>query len=126
MCRKVPRDHRASALLALLAFPSAGHASIWDWIWTMSGPQMVGVVFHCELDWEHKDPENYKAHECRIIDYRVLGGAQTRKERRTWLTLDTNGYTSTGKNSEGFEFGAFETLHARDRADGRIPLVYIQ
>jgi hypothetical protein len=94
-------------LVALLAFPSAGHASIWDWIWSMSGPQMVGVVFHCEVDWEHEDATHSTA-ECRIIDRRIVGNAQSRKQRRTWLTLDTGLYTSTGKNSEGFNFEALE------------------
>ena len=41
-------------LLSLLAIPSTGHASIIDIIWGMSGPQMIGVVLHCEIDLEHK------------------------------------------------------------------------
>jgi hypothetical protein len=105
------------ALLALMGVPSASHASIWDWIWGMSGPQMVGIVFHCEWDWEPKDPnatkvddkgEPYTASECRFVDYKVVGNARARTQRTMWLTFDTNGYTSTGKNSEGFDFKAFE------------------
>ena len=68
------------ALLAVLGFPGVSHASIWDWIWSMSGPQMIGVVFHCEYDWEHNNP-NKKAHECRIFDYRIIGEAESRKLR---------------------------------------------
>jgi hypothetical protein len=105
------------ALLAVLGVPGASHASVWDWIWSMSGPQMVGVVFHCEWDWQPKDPnakkvgdngQPYTASECRIVDYKVVGNAPPRTARRTWLTLDTNAYTSTGKNSDDFEFKAFE------------------
>jgi hypothetical protein len=96
------------ALLAVLGFPGVSHASVWDWIWTMSGPQMIGIVFHCEYDWEHNNREK-KAHECRVFDYRVLGEAESRKLRRTWLTFDTIGYVSTGKNSDSLDFHDFDS-----------------
>jgi len=41
-------------LLALFAFPKASEASIWDIIWGMSGPQMMGLVLHCEWDLQHR------------------------------------------------------------------------
>jgi len=85
-------------LVALLAFPSAGHASIIDWIWTMSGPQMVGVVLHCEYDIQNN------MSECRGIDYRFAGKLTPRQERRLWLSIDTGFYTGTGRNSDGHEF----------------------
>jgi hypothetical protein len=101
------------ALLAVLGFPCVSHASIWDYIWSMSGPQMIGIVFHCEYDWEHKNAAK-TAHECRIFDYRVIGEAESRKLRRTWLTFDTIGYVSTGKNSgeepEEFDFHDFDSF----------------
>ena len=50
-----------------------------------------------------------KAHECRIFDYRVLGDAESRKLRRTWLTFDTIGYVSTGKNSDSLDFHDFDS-----------------
>jgi hypothetical protein len=118
----MPRRHVRIAgvtLLALLGVPGASHASVWDWIWSMSGPQMVGVVFHCEWDWEPKDPnatkgdsqgKPYSASECRFVDKKIVGNARARTTRRTWLTLDTNAYTSTGKNSDDFEFEAFENF----------------
>jgi hypothetical protein len=116
------------ALLALLAFPSAGHASIWDFIWSMSGPQMQGLVLHCELDWEGnagkfgetkdqngnviKNARAWTLTECRFIDKRFVGYLAPRADRRTWLTLDTIGYVSTGKNSEDegiqFDFSAWQ------------------
>src|SRR5688572_10029810 len=110
------------ALLGLLGFPGASHASFWDVIWSMSGPQMSGVVFHCEWDWEpkradnvattktaaNKDEPKVTATECRFVDYKVAGNARPRAVRRSWLTLDANAYTSTGKNSDGFDFKAFE------------------
>lgn len=90
-------------LVTLLAFPSVGHASIWDFIWKLSGPQMWGLVFHCEYDLENNRTE------CRFIDKRIVGELERRDQRRTWLSLDTGIYTSTGMNSEGIEFKAFET-----------------
>ena len=41
MCRRYA-GITGIALLAVLGFPGVSHASIWDWIWTMSGPQMIG------------------------------------------------------------------------------------
>ena len=57
------------ALLAVLVFPSAGHANIWDWWWGLSGPQMIGAVLHCEWDLQHKSGDKENVIECRAIDY---------------------------------------------------------
>ena len=107
------------ALIALLAFPSAGHANIIDWIWSMSGPQMASFfVLHCELDWErnkghfsaldasHQHP--WTLSECRVYDWRVLGNLRSRTQRKSWLSIDTAAYTSTSKGSSGFDFNAFD------------------
>ncbi len=90
------------AVLALLAIPSTGHASIIDWIWTMSGPQMVGAVLHCEYDIQNNKSE------CRAIDYLFAGKLASRKERRVWLSIDTGFYTGTGKDSDGNVFKPFK------------------
>lgn len=82
------------AWFALLALPSAAHANILDWIWTMSGPQLVGLVLHCEYD-----TQNNKS-ECRMVDYRFVGRLVPRQERRVWLSIDTGFYVSTGYDSE--------------------------
>jgi hypothetical protein len=86
------------ALLALLASPTAGHANIIDWIWSMSGPQFVGLVLHCEYDIQNNSSE------CRGADYRFVGNLRPRQDRRLWLSLDTGFYVSTGYNSEGVDF----------------------
>jgi len=91
------------ALLALLGFPSTGHASIWDFIWTLSGPQMMGFPVHCEYDLENRKTE------CREFDRRFVGQLKARQERRVWLSIDTGPYFSTGKNSENIDFEAFRT-----------------
>ena len=90
------------ALLALMSFPSAGHASIIDWIWTMSGPQMVGLVLHCEYDIQNN------ISECRGLDIRFVGKLQPRDQRRVFLSIDTGFYTGTGKDSDGNVFRPFK------------------
>lgn len=105
-------------LLALLALPGHGQASILDWIWTMSGPQMWGVVLHCEYDLEHtkdtptadKDGRKITAFECRALDRLIerTGRLKPRPERRVWLSLDSGVYTSTGYNSETADFEAWK------------------
>ena len=89
----------ALTLLGLLAFPSAGHASIWDIIWGMSGPQMMGPVFHCEWDLQHRSGEKEDVIECRAIDYLFYHKLKPRPDRRVWLSLDSGFYFSTGKDS---------------------------
>jgi hypothetical protein len=99
------RRYLGSLVLAwfgLLALPSAGHASIIDWIWTMSGPQMVGLVLHCEYDIQNN------ISECRGLDYRFAGKLSPRQERRVWLSIDTGFYVSTGYDSETTEYSWFK------------------
>jgi hypothetical protein len=86
------------AWFALLTLPSVGHANILDWIWTMSGPQMVGLVLHCEYD-----VQNNKS-ECRMVDRRFVGGLTARQYRRVWLSIDTGFYVSTGYDSETTDY----------------------
>ena len=99
-------------LVALLAFPSAGHAQWWDWIWGLSGPQMIGGVVGCEWDLEHKSGDKEDKVECRAADYPIYNTVKPREARRVWLTLDAGIYTSTGKDSgEGDQrnrYGWFE------------------
>jgi hypothetical protein len=96
------------ALLAVLAFPSAGHASIWDIIWGMSGPRMIGVVLHCEVDLEHKSADPEDLIECRGLDYLFYHRLKPRPMRRVWLSLDAGYYSSTGKDSDGNQFDWFK------------------
>jgi len=95
-------------LLSLLAIPSTGHASIIDIIWGMSGPQMIGVVLHCEVDLEHKSVDKEDLIECRGIDYLLYHRLKPRPVRRVWLSLDAAYYFSTDKDSDGNEFNWFE------------------
>jgi len=90
-------------LLVLFAFPGTGHASIIDWIWSMSGPQLFGVVLHCEYDVQNNQSE------CRGLDLPpFVGKLAPRQDRRVWLSLDTGLYTSTGRDSGGVNFKKFK------------------
>lgn len=94
----------AIALLALLAFPRAGSAGIFDIIWEMSGPQMVSVfLLQCEFDLVNDQPE------CLIYDKRVWGPQGVRADRRWSLSFDGALYTSTGKNSDTHRFEKFKS-----------------
>jgi hypothetical protein len=97
----------AIALLALLMFPKGAQANIFDIIWTMSGPQMIGLTLHCEYDLESN---KLKTWECREFDYRFTGQLRSRRERKTWVSFDTTPYFSTGYDSnEGTDFEWFKT-----------------
>lgn len=96
-------------LLALLAFPKASEASIWDIIWGMSGPQMMGPVLHCEWDLQHESGDG-NIFECRAIDYLFHNQVRSRTERNVWMSLDSAFYFSTGKSSDGNEFGKFKNF----------------
>jgi hypothetical protein len=105
-------------LVASLAYPLTVSASIIDFIWEMSGPQMIGLVLHCEYDPEFKgsyqpDPQtnkNYTRADCRFIDRRFVGYARARTDRRYWLSLDNGIYVSTGKNSGIHDYEAWKTF----------------
>lgn len=97
----MPRLRMAMAgfvLAAVVAFPRSASASIIDFIWEMSGPQMVGLIFYCEFD------PSTKQLECRAFDKRVYGNARPRAERRLWLNIPGAGYISTGKDSDDREY----------------------
>jgi hypothetical protein len=94
-------------LLSLLTIPSMGHASIVDIIWGMSGPQMIGVVLHCEYDLQHKGGGNEGERdviECRGLDHLFFNKLKPRSERVVWLSLDAGYYFSTTKDSDDNEF----------------------
>ena len=92
------------AVLALFAFPREGSAHFMDFIWEMSGPQMIGVVFGCEYD-----PKENKT-DCRAID-KLLGKdvAERTEWRSVWVALDSALYFSTGKDSDTLQTRAFRT-----------------
>jgi hypothetical protein len=98
----------AIALLALLAFPKGAQANIFDIIWTMSGPQMIGLTVHCEYDLESN---KWNTWECRAADYRFTRNMlRHRTERRTWVSIDSAPFFSTGYDSdEGTDFDWFKT-----------------
>ncbi len=97
-------------LMSLLAIPSTGYASILDIILGMSGPQMIGVVLHCEIDLEHKSVDKEDVIECRGVDYLFYNYLKPRPLRRVWLSLDAGYYFSTTKDSDDNEFDKFKNF----------------
>ena len=87
------------ALLALLAFPRAGSADLIDFIWEMSGPQMIGKgLLHCEFDLQ--DSERKLPDSDRICQYVFRDLSHEGQRHGVWrIALDTTAYLSTGKSS---------------------------
>jgi hypothetical protein len=102
-------------IVASLAYPASAHANIWDIIWKMSGPQMMGFPLHCEWALGDKDTvpnppiaidrvtpgPPYTRFECRELDFRFYGKVKPRYSRRVWLSIDGGPYFSTGKDPHG-------------------------
>ena len=93
MSRRYPRI-LAVALFALFVVPSTVHASIWDFIWTMSGPQMMGSSLHCEYDPQHREERDkeYDAVDCRFLNWLFFHTLKPRVYRSMWVSLDTGYY----------------------------------
>jgi hypothetical protein len=88
------------ALMTLLCLPREGAAGAGDLIWGMSGPQMVGVVFHCRV------PLGGSLTDCHVLN---KGAADAAAGLRRWVSLESGIYASTGRNSdEGDSFRAFD------------------
>ncbi len=89
--------------LASLAAPGVANAGIIDFIWEMSGPQMIGVQANCEFDLRQG------GHQCRLVDKIHLSGDRNFRintdRSRVWLTLTGAAYFSTTKDSDTNEFG---------------------
>jgi len=93
------------ALAFTLVCPRPANAGLIDFIWEMSGPQMVGVPISCdfELTAPSRDQSDY---ECRVSEVSISGDRALRDRRsRFWLEVGGGVYISTGKNSEMREFG---------------------
>lgn len=91
----------------VLASPGVAHASLWDFIWKMSGPQMTSFPVHCEFvlgDTESQrtrdqklPPDSDDRYICKVVEWQFTNNyIKTRDERRVWLSLDTGPYVSTG------------------------------
>src|SRR5688572_9168503 len=86
-------------LVGVLISPGLAQASLWDFIWKMSGPQMTTVfIVHCEWGFGDIASEETKKlrsegkqglaetrSECRFADKRFIGNAKSRDERKMWL-----------------------------------------
>jgi hypothetical protein len=104
-------------LAAVLASPQLASASIIDFIWEMSGPQMIGVPIYCDIDLRTDEKE------CRIGGIRlpspklttVEKAAREREDYRAfratrtfWLSMQGGVFASTTKDSDMSEFEAWK------------------
>ena len=123
----MPRVRMAMAgfvLAAVFGLPQSASASIIDFIWEMSGPQMIGFNAQCEFDVHNQ------RYECFALDAHIAGERNVRSERRLWLTLTGGVYFATGKDSEmrPFSFGKVQmfsyepTLDVRSFSRGNVKI----
>jgi hypothetical protein len=106
----------ASLFVVMCVIPRPASANLWDLIWEMSGPQMIGFRAECR----HGFDGTFAG--CRIPPGFPIGNVGARTNVRTWLALEGGLYVSTGKNADDpdvdeveFEFGdafmiAFEPM----------------
>lgn len=91
----------------LLIRPGDAQAGLMDFIWDMSGPQMIGGTFRCRI------PVGGGATKCSAVGYPVFGvdkfASDVMTERRTWVNLGAALYTSTGKNDGDTNYRAWRT-----------------
>jgi hypothetical protein len=98
----------AALVLAVLGTPRTSEAGLIDFIWEMSGPQMIGAGYGCFLT------TNFKREECRL--HGVVGVAKPPEgaphRGGPFLVLDGSYMFSTGKNSptQDFDFGQVQMV----------------
>jgi hypothetical protein len=90
-------------LVAIVALPRTADASFLDFIWEMSGTQLVGLGPQCEVDGDGKL-------RCTFLN-KAVGRVQEltfkcAKKQPLWLILEPKIYFSTWKNNEkdGLEY----------------------
>ena len=86
-------------MLFVLAAPRPAHADFWDFIFEMSGPQLIGARFDC--DWALDGSVG----DCHAAGFKVGSQFPTPKPR-AWISVGGGVYTSTGKDTNN-EYDAF-------------------
>jgi hypothetical protein len=101
----------ASLVALVLAVPRTSSADVWDWIWSMSGPQFTGPTAECWIEFDGT------VDHCNLFVKQVGVRTEGAPKSRLWFSLSGGLYFSTGKNSNGidYEFGkawmaAFEPM----------------
>jgi hypothetical protein len=91
----------AVVLGAAITAPRDARAGIIEFIWEMSGPQMIGVLAECRLNFDGGGVD-----QCTAAGF-PFAGEDTPRPRKLWLTLDAGVYFSTGHDVSGqdYEFG---------------------
>lgn len=118
----------AGVLVAIMFVPRPASA-YFDWIWQMSGPQMIGITGECRVGLQGR------LEDCEIAGAETAGPFSLDPPKR-WLALSGGLYFSTGKNAENTDFEAgdefmlafdpmFEFITAEGGAgDGKVSLYH--
>jgi hypothetical protein len=94
----------ATVFVVMLIGPRVAEAGIGEFIWEMSGPQMVGGGIQCKFSITTGELEI-----CYATIPVSLRLAQDRPKRRFRVSFDGGIYTSTGKDAGGVDYEAFNT-----------------
>jgi hypothetical protein len=93
-------------LLVLLAAPRRSDAGLIEFIWEMSGPQMIGASYNCRLNFQ------FRHDDCPVPIGRTTMGDDERRTRRLFLLASAALLVSTGKDSATAEYEPGETYLA--------------
>jgi hypothetical protein len=121
-----------AAVVAAATFISPGlaEAGIIDWIWEMSGPQMIGAqVITCDFDMASaRDPgKESTPYQCELLFRRVAGDRDFRLHPRKWVlsvggalygALDHESDMGKFKKGSVWMFGVEPTVEYRFRKGG--------
>ena len=88
------------AVALLLSTPRTGSAGIGEWIWEMSGPQMVGGGIECKFTFKGE------LEICYVTSGVPFSVANNKRKVRPRISIEGGLYGSTGKNSNGVEYKA--------------------
>jgi hypothetical protein len=103
---RVTRGLAGFVFAVMLLCPRAASAGIIDFIYELSGSQMIGVPIHCFVDLSAAAGSDTQDFQCKISEIHLSGdrGLRDRATPRFRLEIGGGVYISTSKDSEMREF----------------------
>jgi hypothetical protein len=110
---RVTRGLAGFVFAVMLLCPRASSAGIIDFIYELSGSQMIGVPIHCFVDLSAsagRDTQDTQDFQCKISEIHISGDRLLRDRPTPRFRLEVGGgvYISTSKDSELKEFDWFK------------------
>jgi hypothetical protein len=93
----------ASVFAFMLVGPRVAEAGIGEFIWEMSGPQMIGGGLQCKFNLQGE------VEQCYVTVPITTSLRDAPQKRRFRISLDGGIYVSTGKNAGGVDYEAWKT-----------------